>query len=93
MRTVLKYHPSWLTTVPKSSTPRTCPPIKKKTPTGARLMTHVVIVIIASAMQVKKLSRGLPFSPNVASAMPRMMAKTTNPRIFEPLVHSPKNNG
>ena len=89
MRTVLKYQPSWLTTVPKLSTPRTWPPIKKKTPTGARLITQTVMVIIASAMQVKKSRRGFPFSPSLASAMPSMIAKKTNPRILDPFVHSP----
>ena len=90
-RTVLKYHPSWLRTVPKSSVPRTCPPIRKKTPMGASLMTQVVMVIIASAKLEKNSSKGLPFSPIVAKEIPRMIAKNTNPKMLDPSVHSPLN--
>ena len=89
--TVLKYHPSWLRTVPKSSVARTWPPIRKKTPTGASLMTQVVMVIIASARLEKKYRRGFPFSPILAKATPRMMAKKTSPRMLDPPVHSPLN--
>ena len=53
-------------------------------------MTQVVITIMASASEVKKLRRGLPFSPSLARATPRMIAKKTKPRMFDPFDHSPE---
>ena len=44
-RTVLKYHPSWWRTVPKSSVASTWPPIRKKTPTGASLKMQIVMAM------------------------------------------------
>ena len=45
---------------------------------------------MASASEVKKLRRGLPFSPSLARATPRMIAKKTKPRMFDPFDHSPE---
>merc|ERR1719445_21879 len=58
---------------------------------GARLMTQVVITIMASDRLVKNASRGFPFSPSLARDTPRMIAKVMRPRILEPEVHSPLN--
>ena len=44
---------------------------------------------MASASEVKKLRRGLPFSPSFARAIPRMIAKNTKPKMFDPFDHSP----
>ena len=54
-------------------------------------MTQVVMVIIASARLEKNSSSGFPFSPIVAKDIPRIIAKKTRPRMFEPSVHSPLN--
>ena len=54
-------------------------------------MTQVVMVIMASAKLEKKYRRGFPFSPILARAIPRIIAKKTSPRMFEPPVHSPLN--
>ena len=90
MMTVLKYQPNCSRTLPKSWVPRTWPPIRKNTPTGARLMTQVVMVIIASEREVKKSNRGLPFSPSLARETPNTIANMIKPRMFGPLVHSPR---
>ena len=87
---MLKYQPSCSRTLPKSWVPRTWPPIRKKTPTGARLMTQVVMVIIASEREVKKSSRGFPFSPSFARDTPNTMANMIKPRMLGPFVHSPR---
>ena len=44
---------------------------------------------MASAREVKKFRRGLPFSPSLARAIPRMIAKNTKPKMFDPFDHSP----
>ena len=42
-----------------------------------------------SLRQEKKSNRGLAFSPMLARAMPKKMAKVTRPKMFDPFVHSP----
>lgn len=46
--------------------------MRKNTPTGARYMTHVVMVIMASDIQVKKSSSGFPRSSIMAKVIPRI---------------------
>ena len=46
------------------------PAMRKQTPTGARKMIHVVILIITTDTEVKKLSSGRPSSPHAAIAIP-----------------------
>ena len=46
--------------------------------------------IMASAREVKKFRRGLPLSPSLARAIPRMIAKNTKPKMFDPFDHSPE---
>ena len=52
-------------------------------------MTQVVMVIIASEREVKKSSRGFPFSSSLARETPNTIANMIRPRMLGPLVHSP----
>lgn len=51
-------------------------------------ITQLVIIIMAEDNASKKLSNGLPVGPILPSVIPRIVAKTTRPKIFIPGVSS-----